>query len=351
MNIPDIADNLGWLAAGFLAVAALASWAGTMVAYPILVRLQVLDMPSDRSSHFRPMIRGGGWAIGLAFMPLLLLIAGLTGTINTYIWLGGGFVLLFAVSAEDDVRAVTATGRIFAQLISVLAGLQALPEGNVFASLLGDWVPAWLEVIIVGTGWIWFINLFNFMDGIDGIAGTQTICLASAMLLLIALVLPGAHDLALLSVVLIGLALGFLVWNWHPAKIFMGDVGSVPLGFVLGFLLLAMARHGYIVAALIPALYYVTDTTVTLARRLHRGKKFWEAHREHFYQVAQAGLPRHDHIVLRMLAANICLIGCMLLSLEIGAWALLPAAAIVVVLCRHYARHGRAVKDATASAS
>ena len=344
--------NFYYLAASFFILAMAFSWGGISLAIPILTRLQILDLPSERSSHSRPMLRGAGWAMGLAFLVLIAVAGLLTETTSIYFHLAAGFGLLFAVSAEDDVRAVTATGRIFTQVLAVLVGMQVLPPGNIFTPLLGDWVPGWLECGVLAIGWIWFINLFNFMDGIDGLAGAETVSLGLSMLLLMAVALPMAADLALLAVILIGLAAGFLIWNWHPAKIFMGDVGSVPLGYALGYLLLAVARHGFVIAALIPALYYVTDATVTLVRRVRRGKKFWEAHREHFYQIAQAGLPRHSQIVWRVLAANAGLAACMVASLSIGAWALLPAGGIVYMLCRHFARQGKATPvDAVKGAS
>jgi UDP-N-acetylmuramyl pentapeptide phosphotransferase/UDP-N-acetylglucosamine-1-phosphate transferase len=158
---------------------------------------------------------------------------------------------------------------------------------------------------------VWFANLFNFMDGIDGIAGGE----ATAVGIGIALVAGtgGAFELIAPSVAVAAAALGFLVWNWHPARIFMGDVGSVPLGYLLGYLLLALAARGEWAAAVILPLYFLADATLTLLRRLARGERVWQAHREHFYQRAvQRGL-RHDAVVLRVVAADLVLIA--------GAWA------------------------------
>ncbi|MEQ8194752.1 MAG: glycosyl transferase, partial [Rhodospirillales bacterium] len=172
----------------------------------------------------------------------------------------------------------------------------------------------------------------NFMDGIDGIAGVETASLGGGI---VAVVLLAATDpaLAWIGVTLIAGALGFLWWNWHPAKIFLGDTGSVPLGFVLGWLLLTLAAEGQWAAAFILPLYYLADATLTLFRRALRGEKFWQAHREHFYQrAAQRGLG-HAHVSLAILAGNVGLIA-------LAAWAatgktwqpLLGAAAVTVIM-------------------
>src|SRR6202012_503206 len=119
------------------------------------------------------------------------------------------------------------------------------------------------------------------------------------------LIHPFADILALL---LTGASLGFLVFNWHPAKIFAGDVGSVPLGYLTGFLLLVLAVHGQWAPALILPLYYLADTGITLAHRAARREKIWKAHREHFYQRATPGSARHDRIVLWISGVNVGLI-------------------------------------------
>jgi UDP-N-acetylmuramyl pentapeptide phosphotransferase/UDP-N-acetylglucosamine-1-phosphate transferase len=136
-----------------------------------------------------------------------------------------------------------------------------------------------------------------------------------------------------LTLVLVGVCLGFLAFNWHPAKIFLGDVGSVPLGFLVGFGLVSIAVQGHLAAALILPLYYFCDSGITLTRRALRGAKIWQAHREHFYQKAAAVL-RHDKVVIWVIAANITLIGATALSVA-RPWAgLLTAIVIVAVLLR-----------------
>jgi len=126
-------------------------------------------------------------------------------------------------------------------------------------------------------------------------------------------------------------ALGFLVWNWSPARIFLGDVGSVPLGYVLGFLLNRLALGGQWQAALILPAYFLADASITLLRRLLRGERVWQAHREHFYQRAvQQGLG-HDAVVLRVVAADIVLIACAWAAARGWGFVALGVAALTVL--------------------
>ncbi|MEA2754431.1 MAG: hypothetical protein QOJ54_720, partial [Aliidongia sp.] len=177
--------------------------------------------------------------------------------------------------------------------------------------------------------WLWFVNLFNFMDGIDGITASETVMIGLGVAV-IALVAADYQSGALpLGLAIAAAALGFLAWNWQPAKLFLGDVGSIPLGYLLGWLLLALARTGAWAPALILPLYYLTDATLTLAYRLLRGRRVWEAHREHFYQRAiQRGLS-HAAVVLRIAAANLALV---LLALLATEWPLPALAGSIVVV-------------------
>jgi len=184
--------------------------------------------------------------------------------------------------------------------------------GHVFQGLL----PPVLDYALTALVWLWFVNLYNFMDGIDGITGGQTAAIGFGVALVGFLSLDPNGGSLPLGLALGATALGFLAWNWAPAKLFLGDVGSIPLGYLTGWLLLGMAGEGRWAPALILPLYYLVDATVTLLRRAARFEKIWHAHREHFYQRAvQAGLG-HAAVVLRILAANVVLIGLAVLGLE-----------------------------------
>ncbi|MEQ8934822.1 MAG: glycosyltransferase family 4 protein, partial [Amphiplicatus sp.] len=280
---------MAWLTPALLAlIVFILTWLATGAVLRIAKRRAMLAQPNERSSHTVPTPHGAG----LALIPVLAAS-----------WIGIGFIkadlpfqieivviaaiFLSLVSLWDDLKSLGIIVRLAAQTLAVIGALWAMPfRGPFFAGLL----PPSIDLIAAGILWVWFINLFNFMDGIDGIAGVETASLGGGI---VAVVLLAATDpaLAWIGVTLIAGALGFLWWNWHPAKIFLGDTGSVPLGFVLGWLLLTLAAEGQWAAAFILPLYYLADATLTLFRRALRGEKFWQAHREHFYQrAAQRGL-------------------------------------------------------------
>jgi UDP-N-acetylmuramyl pentapeptide phosphotransferase/UDP-N-acetylglucosamine-1-phosphate transferase len=231
-----------------------------------------------------------------------------------------------AISWMDDRRSRSARLRFGTQIVAVAIGLTALPAGSL---IFQGWLPFWPDRIVAAVGWLWFINLFNFMDGIDGLAGSEAASIGFG--LAIVAVVAGLGFVPLwLALAAAGAAFGFLVWNWHPARVFMGDVGSVPLGFILGWLLLATAASGQWVAALLVPSYFLADATFTLLRRLFAGKRIWEAHREHIYQRAVQAGHSHSDVVLKVIAANAVLVALAAASVSIG-WLALPPGIIVVL--------------------
>ncbi|HYG89109.1 MAG TPA: glycosyltransferase family 4 protein [Azospirillum sp.] len=321
------------------AIAALAgslglSWllVGRVTAY--LRHRAILDHPNDRSSHTIPTPRGGGWGVMLTLLPVWALI-GFAGTnVAAVLLILAGAAALMAVSWMDDRRGLGAAPRFLIQIAAVAVGLAALPADGL---ILQGLVPWWLDRVLAAFAWLWFVNLFNFMDGINGLAGSEAATIGVGMALVAAL--AGLDpELALYALAAAGAALGFLRWNWDPAKVFMGDVGSVPLGYALGWLLLTVAALGAWPAALLVPAYFLTDATVTLLRRTAEGKKVWQAHREHFYQKATQQGRSHGEVVRAVLAANAALVALAAASLSIG-WTALPAgAAVVALLLAHLAR-------------
>jgi UDP-N-acetylmuramyl pentapeptide phosphotransferase/UDP-N-acetylglucosamine-1-phosphate transferase len=185
---------------------------------------------------------------------------------------------------------------------------------------------------------VWFINLYNFMDGIDGIAGVETLAIGFGLFALLATAggdtgRPGIA-LALAALVTASAAAGFLVLNWHPARVFMGDVGAIALGYLLGWFLLTLAAWGYWTAALILPGYYLADATITIVRRALAGETVWQAHAKHFYQRAtQRGLG-HARVARFVAAGNVFLALIALLSAHVvgatGQVLCLAAAAVTV---------------------
>jgi UDP-N-acetylmuramyl pentapeptide phosphotransferase/UDP-N-acetylglucosamine-1-phosphate transferase len=302
---------------------------GTLALIPLLRRGAVLDRPNERSSHAAPTPRGGGIAVtaGILAAWLAFILTGVVPPLFITVLLGAA--ILAGVSWLDDLRGLPAGVRLLAQFAAVVAGLAALVPA---AAPLPDW-PMAVFLIPAALLWVWFVNLFNFMDGIDGIAGSEAAAIGIGLLLFGGFGAGQGWAGAPLAAAVAAAALGFLVWNWAPARIFLGDVGSVPLGYLLGFLLLWAATSGNWRIALILPLYFLADATITLARRLARRELVWQPHRQHFYQRAvQRGLG-HAAVVRRVIAADIVLIFCGWAAENgAGITALVLAAGTVLVL-------------------
>jgi UDP-N-acetylmuramyl pentapeptide phosphotransferase/UDP-N-acetylglucosamine-1-phosphate transferase len=295
----------------FHAVLGIAAAIVTVLATGLVLRQlrarAVLDLPNERSSHDRAVPRGGGIAVIAVVAGGWALLAWQRDG-----WRGDSFDLLAVailaaalagISFLDDLRGMPALQRLLWQILAVALGCLVLPETPVFQGVL----PPLADRLAAGFCWLWFINLFNFMDGIDGITVVEAGTIGLGITLVTA-VMGGAGGLGAPAIIVAGAAIGFGFWNWHPAKIFLGDVGSVGLGLLLGWLLLSLAAVGQWLPALLLPLYYLTDATWTLLRRMFRGEKFWRAHRSHFYQHAARRCGNHAKVSLRVLCANLVLI-------------------------------------------
>lgn len=292
-----------------------------------LHRRQILDCPNERSSHTRPTPRGGGLAVTPAVLAGWLVALGQGSA--PMVWTGvavAAALALMTASWLDDRRSLPVAPRFAAHGAAVFGLLLLLPEG---ASVFQGALPRWADLLVAGLGWLWFVNLYNFMDGIDGITGIETAALGLGIAAVAAVSGVGV-PLVPLALACAAAGLGFLGWNWHPARIFLGDVGSIPLGLLLGGLLVQLAAAGQLAAALILPLYYLADATITLGKRALRGEKVWQAHRQHFYQRAVQGGKRHDQVALVIAAGNLALVGCAALAASGAPWMGLGAAAAVV---------------------
>jgi Fuc2NAc and GlcNAc transferase len=302
--------------------------------------LRLVQIPNHRSSHVQPTPSGGGLGIVVAGSlagVALMLFSG---------WGLGGFVLglaavLAAVSLRDDMAHLPARVRFGVQ-VAVCTGLFVtlgdLPVLTLSAGLefqLAGWALFGL-LLLVG---VWWINLFNFMDGIDGIAGMQAVFMLLAGAALAAWLHPEAMSSPawLLMLFVAAATAGFLLLNWPPAKIFMGDVGSTWLAFMVFALALLSVQSGWLSYAtwLVLAAVFVTDATVTLLTRMLRGEPWYEAHRSHAYQRLsrrwqgdrKAG---HRSVILLVAAVNV-------LWLAPWAWACVqwPAGSVAFVVAAY----------------
>lgn len=268
-----------------LLVAAAISAALCLLLRPLLVRY-ALARPNARSSHRVPTPQGGGIAVlagAFAALGLLLPLASLSLAVDGLVFVMIAAVALAVVGAWDDIRPLPAGLRLGLQALCVAVVIvYAAPEVRLFPEL-----PLGVERGLALLAGVWFVNLTNFMDGLDWITVAGFVPLAGALMLAGS---AGLIDPAtgLLAAALCGGLIGFAPFNRPTARLFLGDVGSLPIGLVTAYLLYRLAGTGALTAALILPLYHVADATITLLRRLARREKVWEAHRSHFYQQATA---------------------------------------------------------------
>lgn len=269
-------------------------------------RTNLLDVPNQRSSHQVATPRGGGLSVVIVFLgavTVLFATGYIPSDVSYALLVGGGLVA--GIGFVDDHGHVPAWRRFVVQIISVtfavsiLGGMPPIQIGDRFVDLglVGD-----LGAIVFT---VWFINLYNFMDGIDGIASVEAACIAGSVLV----ILPIGDNgfIASLNTVLAGAVVGFLVWNWPPAKIFMGDVGSGFIGFILAGLALIASIFAVlpIWCWLILAGVFVVDSTVTLIHRVVTGEEWYSAHNNHAYQKASRQLMGHRPVTLSVLSINL----------------------------------------------
>lgn len=245
-------------------------------------------------------------------------------------------LLLAAVGAIDDVRALGAMPRLAVQALAVIILVVALPADLRTMPVL----PWWIERALLIVALLWFVNLVNFMDGVDWMTVAEVVPLTAALGLFgLAGALP--REAAMVAVALCGAMIGFAPFNRPVARLFLGDVGSLPVGLLIGWMLVLLAGKGHFAAAVLLPLYYLADATITLLRRLANGEPLMEAHRRHFYQRAfDRGFTPY-RIITPVLATNLVLIGLasvtlFLPSLTVQVAALFAGAAVVAILLLHF---------------
>jgi UDP-N-acetylmuramyl pentapeptide phosphotransferase/UDP-N-acetylglucosamine-1-phosphate transferase len=265
-----------------LVAAALLSAAIIWAIWPLLQRY-ALARPNARSSHRVPTPQGAGIAVIAATLLAACTIMTSTGATELKIPAAVFAAALFIaiVGLADDIKSIAVALRLLLQAAAVAAIIFTAPSDLQIAPAY----PLWIERAILLLAGLWFVNLVNFMDGLDWMTAAEIVPITAAMVIL------GAHgeypaSATLVAAALCGAIIGFAPFNRPVAKVFLGDVGSLPIGLLLGWCLLQLAWHQQFVAALLLPLYYLLDATVTLVRRIVRGEPFWAAHRTHFYQRA-----------------------------------------------------------------
>jgi UDP-N-acetylmuramyl pentapeptide phosphotransferase/UDP-N-acetylglucosamine-1-phosphate transferase len=339
-------DSQSWQA---LSVAALPVVLGSMamtaalilLLFPLL-RRYALARPNARSSHTTPTPQGGGIAVVAATLVALIGTAySLGGNVLTnphLLAVVAATVGLAVLGMTDDIRPMRAASRL---------ALQALAVGLVVATLPADLrvvpaAPFVVERVALAFALVWFVNLVNFMDGIDWMSVAEIVPVTAGLAVLAALgALPPFGGLATLA--LCGAMLGFAPFNRPVARLFLGDVGSLPIGLLTGWLLVLLAGRGHLVAALLLPLYYLADATITLGRRLAKGERLWEAHRTHFYQRALANGFDVGQVIGRVFLTNLVLILLAVITVAVpdpvvAALALAAGVALVAFVLTRFSR-------------
>lgn len=293
---------------GTLGAVCIGSWAMTWMLRRYALSRSLMDIPNARSSHTIPTPRGGGVAIVLGFLLAIIILWRVDFLPSELVLaLAGAGSLVALTGFVDDHGHIPAGWRLLAHFAAAAWGLYwigGLPPLTVFGFELA---LGWFGNLLAAVYLVWLLNLYNFMDGIDGIAGIEaiTVCIGGAVLFW----LGGYADKTTLlpGLILVAATIGFLIWNFPPAKIFMGDAGSGFVGMLLG-LFSVVAAHvdqtlfwGWII--LLGA--FIVDATVTLTRRVLAGKAFYEAHRSHAYQYLSRKLGEHKKVSLLFGAINL----------------------------------------------
>lgn len=283
-----------------------------------------MDIPNERSSHVVPTPRGGGVGIvvGASCAIVALMAIGTLPLRQSLVLLVGG-VAIALVGYLDDRFKLSAGRRLAAHMATALATMLWL--GGLPPMQIGDDVVTfgWGGYVLGVLGIVWSLNFFNFMDGIDGIAASEGAFVTFAGVA-IALLTGASGALAALALIVGAACCGFLLWNWPPAKIFMGDAGSGYIGYMIAVQALLAGQDspaGLFVWLILGALFFV-DATVTLVRRLLRRERVYEAHRSHAYQWLARRWNSHRRVTLLAIALNVLwLLPCALLASLHPQWA------------------------------
>ncbi|MDU9029249.1 MraY family glycosyltransferase [Pseudomonas mediterranea] len=319
---------------GLTLLVAIASLLLTWILRRYALRRSLIDIPNVRSSHSVPTPRGGGVAIVLCFLIALPIGGGDEGVLLAIFGAGAGVALLGFL---DDHGHVAARWRLLGHFCAAAWALFWLGGGVPPLNVLGMTLDLGVAGYVCAAFYlVWMLNLYNFMDGIDGIASIEAIsaCLGACLLYWV-----GGFESLIVAPLLLAVAVaGFLYWNFPPARIFMGDAGSGFLGIILGLLSLqaAWVSSKLLWVWLILLGVFIVDATVTLIRRLIRGDKVYEAHRSHAYQFASRRYGRHLPVTLGVAAINMFwllpLAGCVVLWNVDGVLALVLAYVPLVLL-------------------
>jgi UDP-N-acetylmuramyl pentapeptide phosphotransferase/UDP-N-acetylglucosamine-1-phosphate transferase len=298
-----------------MAVAALICAGLILLLRPLLQRY-ALARPNARSSHVTPTPQGGGIAVmaATAIGALLTAWLGPPGIGHALAPVLAAACCLAVIGMVDDLRPIPVIPRLVLQLAVVALLFAILPT----QLRIVEAIPVALERALMIVGLLWFINLVNFMDGLDWMTAAEMLPMTMA-LGTIAFYREAPVEILPIALALAGALLGFAPFNRPVARLFLGDVGSLPIGLLTGWCLIQLAGHQHLVAALLLPLYYLADATITLLRRFANGERFWDAHRSHFYQRATDNGFSVMQVITIVFLLNIVLAGLAMVSVAFGS--------------------------------
>tara|TARA_B100001123_G_scaffold103629_1_gene120130 strand:+ start:1448 stop:2413 length:966 start_codon:yes stop_codon:yes gene_type:complete len=269
---------------------------GTKYLKKFLEIRKIYDVPNERSSHIKPIPKGGGWIINLCIIGIIFFLDPYD-KIPVIITITG----LAFVSWQDDLKNINVIVRLLFQVIFISIYFLFLYSFGFYNQ------TQLIHIFFIIFLFTWFINIFNFMDGIDGISTLMCITICTGIIF--AYLLNDSQYFPAFEILIISICFAFLFWNWCPAKIFLGDVGSIVLGFIcilsLYWLFLEGNTWHWVISL---PMYYILDTTLTLMKRFIEGKRVWKAHREHYYQKAVQSGMTHSKVVLSITILQILII-------------------------------------------
>lgn len=315
-------------------IALITSLVITKLLINVMPKFGIVDVPSQRRSHNKITPRGGGLAFVLIYSILLPIFEYLRiGSINDSIIILQIFIPISVVSFWDDTSHVMIPIRLLVHfLCSCLAIMWIIHPNLIFHFKL----PIYLDLILGIFALLAFLNVYNFMDGIDGITVSQSLHYSLTILLFCYIrydIIPNVDMVIVTAVIIGGWSLGFIYFNWQPARIFLGDVGSISLGFLIGVCLLniASASIKLFTACLIASLYYIADGGITILIRAVKGEKIWEPHLQHFFQKSVRKGRSHKRTVKRIMKCNFLLMLLAVYSLYYPIVSIIAAIIVVMI--------------------
>lgn len=315
-------------------IAMISSFVITRILIKIMPKLGIVDIPSNRRAHSEITPRGGGLSLVIIYSILLPAFEYyVIGSTDGSFMLLQIFIPISLVSFWDDISHVMIPLRLLIHFLCSMLAIMWLVHPS---PILHSEIPVYLDLAIGTFALLTFLNVYNFMDGIDGITVSQSLHYSATILLLCFVrydIIPNVDMIIITAAIIGGWSLGFLYFNWQPAKIFLGDVGSISLGFLIGVCLLTIASGSakLFAACVIASLYYIADGGLTILIRVVKGERIWEPHLQHFFQKSVKTGKSHKRTVKRIMKCNILLMLLAVQSLYYPVIAIIGAVLIVMV--------------------